>query len=186
MNAILILFIFAAGMICIWKFLEPEKSVKDIFEEICAMFMGTTTTTTTGTTSAASSEPIPVQDENELSQYRDFEDRVMLPCIKDNWDECGLSRPGTLKKHMAPVNHQVVNHPQFGIVYQYDFNRNVKVSGNIQNGFHFEYLAVEGSEIASKINTNLPNYSICAGFGAAYIRDIIDLPNGRVRLVIGR
>ena len=187
MDAVLIMFLIAAGMICIWKlFLEPEKSVKDIFKEIWVRFTGTTTTTTTDTTSAASSEPTPVQDEYELARYTDFEKRVMLPCIKDNWEECGLSRPGTLKKHMAPVDKQVVNHPQFGIVYQYDFNRKSKVSGNIQKGFHFEYLSIEGSEIASKINTNLPTYSICAGYGEAYIVDTVDLPNGRIRLIIGR
>lgn len=144
------------------------------------------TTTTTDTTSAASSKPTPIQNECELARYVDFENFVMLPCIKDNWEDCGLSRPGTLKKHMAPELEQVVNHPQFGMVYQYDFNRKSKISGNIQKGFRFEYLSIAGSDIASKINTNLPNYSICAGYGKAYIVGTKDLSGGRIRLIIKR
>lgn len=124
-------------------------------------------------------------DDTILSEYTDFGTRVMLLCIMDNYLECELSKPGMLQKHMPPLEKRVVNHPVFGVVYQYDFDRKTDVAGNIHDGFYFVYSLIGKDDIEKKLNRCFSNYSISAGYGKASIKEIIELDSGRIRLVVG-
>ena len=125
-------------------------------------------------------------EQMHIEDYKAFGTAVMLVSIVDNYSDCGLSRPGSLSKQMPPAGERVRIHPQYGIVYQYDFSRGFLVGGNLREGLRKHYFTLNLEEIVSQLNISFANYSIDAGFGTARIVDQQELTNGRIRLVIGR
>lgn len=131
-------------------------------------------------------QPVSALDESTLQQYVLFWQRVMRPFLAENFAECELSKPGSLQKHMPPPGYQVMNYPRYGIVYQYDIDRKSDVVGNLREGLRRVYSPIDRQQIAQRMNNSFLNYSIYGGYGSAYIREIQELHNGRIRLVIGR
>lgn len=124
----------------------------------------------------------PMEAENN-EYYEYFLEIVLIPCIRDCYQECGLSAPGSKHKHIAPSGSKVLSSPS-GIVFQYDFTRAFSLSGGFNSKKVYSTTKVE--EMYTILNDIFYNHCTSAGQPPTYIINLYDLGNGKVRFVIGR
>lgn len=117
--------------------------------------------------------------------YHDFWQRVLYPCVEDCYQQCEISRPRKLEKHMPNFPFVSVD-KQNRIVFLFVFERRADFLGYKKNEVHKQYSTLPLAEIVSELNKYLPNYSISAGFGCCRIVGARELSDGQLCVAITR
>lgn len=171
MEAILILFLMAVGLICIWKLLEPEKPIKDIIKEIAVALNPFTLTPT----SKSQSVSAPVQRNQLYSEYKS--DYEKFACIVLNYIQIIQSRynlccPADAEGiHCAEIAERVKN--LNGITFQYEVPCKETL---YEGGMKAATPSVDTDEIAEMLRRNLQD---CMTGGYYFTGDINVWPVGK-------
>ena len=111
----------------------------------------------------------------------------LIDCVNSQYSTLGLCRPGPLPQHMAPQGEQVVSDSSGNIDYIYMFDRGVNLSnGGALSANKLPLSNIPTNFIGQKLAATFPNYCICGGIGAFQVVDVVDVPNGRIRVTVRR
>lgn len=112
--------------------------------------------------------------ENSQSYYN--LGRAMMNCVAGIYQSCGLVRPTSLPTHLAKLGNRIIQDSQGAVYYVYIFDRCI----NSMGGMRLEYSTIPTSEMVSKINESIGNYTLQVGYPAYEISRSKDLKHGRV------
>lgn len=101
---------------------------------------------------------------------------AVMYCVACNYQSCGLLRPINSANHVAPLFQRVVWDSQYGVLFQYEFNR----ASTCPGGMRVMYSTIPVSNMVAVLNHTIPNFTVQAGYGATSIVRQGDLSSGRV------
>ena len=117
--------------------------------------------------------------------YTAFGNQVILPLLRDYYEDCALRCPKSLEKQMPPEGSRVIPNANGNFYFQYDVQRQFDFSGGVKSGVIRYYSIIPAEEIMRCLNLSIANYAVASGFTKHYILNAQDLPNGVVRLTVG-
>lgn len=106
--------------------------------------------------------------------------QAMMNCVAGIYQSCGLVRPTSLPTHFAKLGNRIIQDSQGTIFYVYIFDRCINGMGGMQ----LEYSTIPTSEMVSKLNESIGNYTLQAGYPVYEISSSKDLNHGRVQFCL--
>lgn len=130
-----------------------------------------------------STSPVPNFSQLEQTEYVLY-CKMLIECVGNNYNQIGLSRPGTPPKHMAPTGQKIFNDPCRGMVYRYLFDRSVSLDGGLAaiKAAEFPLSTFPVDRMARHLNSVLEAYCLEHRLAPAVVSNIYDTHHGRVAI----
>lgn len=132
-----------------------------------------------------SASPVPNFSQLEQTEYVLY-CTMLLECLRNNYTQIGLARPGSAPQHMAPTGQKIFNDPCRGMVYRYLFDRSVSLDGGLAaiKAAEFPLSTFPVDRMARHLNSVLEAYCLHHHLAPVVVSNAYDVHNGRVCIEI--